>query len=143
MKYFPRLLRSMLYESWYAFLCRFLTGFKKITFVKSWHFFFFWNLSQSNKNIFLHKTKYYIQISIPIIISGCILNIVWLFGIMVSTSDCHPRVPGFDSLLYPRNVSGSIGSGTWHNQPREDNQVATGYGKQRNPVKETEIKVEG
>ena len=26
-----------------------------------------------------------------------------LFGIVVSTSDCHPRGPGFDSRLYPRN----------------------------------------
>ena len=35
-----------------------------------------------------------------------------LFGIVVSTSYCHPRGPGFDSRLYPRNVSRSIGSGT-------------------------------
>ena len=26
-----------------------------------------------------------------------------LFGIVVSMSDCHPRGPGFDSRLYPRN----------------------------------------
>ena len=26
-----------------------------------------------------------------------------LFGIVVSTSDCHPRGHGFDSRLYPRN----------------------------------------
>ena len=44
-----------------------------------------------------------------------------LFGIVVSPSDCHPRGPGFDSRLYPRNFSGSIGSA----QPREDNWVAT------------------
>ena len=37
---------------------------------------------------------------------------------MVSTSDCHPRGPGFDSRLYPRNFSGSIGSGTGSTQPR-------------------------
>ena len=47
-----------------------------------------------------------------------------LFGIVVSMSDCHPRGPGFDSWLYPRNFSGSIGSGTWSTQPREDNWVA-------------------
>ena len=48
-----------------------------------------------------------------------------LFGIVVSTSDCHPRGPGFDSRLHPRNFSGSIGSGTGSTQPREDNWVAT------------------
>ena len=48
-----------------------------------------------------------------------------LFGIVVSTSDYHPRGPGFDSWLYPRNFSGSIGSGTGSTQPREDNWVAT------------------
>ena len=48
-----------------------------------------------------------------------------LFGILVSTSDCHPRGPGFDSRLYPRIFSGSIGSGTGSTQPREDNWVAT------------------
>ena len=26
-----------------------------------------------------------------------------LLGIVVSMSDCHPRGPGFDSRLYPRN----------------------------------------
>ena len=41
-----------------------------------------------------------------------------LFGIVVSTSDCHPRGPGFDSRLYPKNFSGSIGSGTGFTQPR-------------------------
>ena len=41
------------------------------------------------------------------------------------TSDCHPRGPGFDSRLYPRNFSGSIVSGTGSTQPREDNWVAT------------------
>ena len=30
------------------------------------------------------------------------------FGLMVSTSDCHPRGPGFDSRLYLRNFPGSI-----------------------------------
>ena len=48
-----------------------------------------------------------------------------LFGIVVRTSDCHPRGPGFDSRLYPRNFSGSIGSGTGSTQPCEDNWVAT------------------
>ena len=43
-----------------------------------------------------------------------------LFGIVVSMSDCHPRGPGFDSRLYPRNVSGSIESATRSTQPRED-----------------------
>ena len=46
-----------------------------------------------------------------------------LFGIVVSTSDCHPIGPGFDSRLYPRNFSGSIGSGTGSTQLREDNWV--------------------
>ena len=48
-----------------------------------------------------------------------------LFGIVVSTSDYHPRGPGFDSRLYPRNFSGSVGSGTGSTQPHEDNWVAT------------------
>ena len=48
-----------------------------------------------------------------------------LFGIMVSTSDYPPRGPGFDSRLYPRNFSGSIGSGTGSTQPREENWVST------------------
>ena len=48
-----------------------------------------------------------------------------LFGIVVSTTDCHPRGHGFDSRLYPGNFSGSIGSGTGSTQPREDNWVAT------------------
>ena len=46
-----------------------------------------------------------------------------LFGIVVSTSDCHPRGPGFDSRLYPRNFSGSIGSRMGSTQPREDNWI--------------------
>ena len=37
-----------------------------------------------------------------------------LFGLVVSTSDCHPR-----------NFSGSIGSGTGSTHLREDNWVAT------------------
>ena len=41
-----------------------------------------------------------------------------------NTSDCHPRGPGFNSRLYPRNISGSIGSETGSTQPREDNWVA-------------------
>ena len=44
-----------------------------------------------------------------------------LFGIVVSMSDCNPRGPGFDSRLYLRIFSGSIGSGTGSTQPREDN----------------------
>ena len=55
----------------------------------------------------------------------CLLLIHRLFGIVVSTSDSHPRGPGFDSRLYPRNFSGSIGSATGSTQPREDNWVAT------------------
>ena len=47
----------------------------------------------------------------------------YLFGIV--TSHCYPRAPGFDSRLYPRNFSGSIGSETGSTQPREDNWVAT------------------
>ena len=31
-----------------------------------------------------------------------------LFGTVVSTSDCHPRGPGFVSQLYPTNFSRSI-----------------------------------
>ena len=48
-----------------------------------------------------------------------------VFGMVVGMSDCHPRVPGFDSQLYPRNFSGSIGSITGSIHPREDNWVAT------------------
>ena len=44
---------------------------------------------------------------------------------VVSTSDYHPRGLWFDSRLYPRNFSGSIGSGTGSTQPREDNWVTT------------------
>ena len=47
-----------------------------------------------------------------------------LFGIVVRMSDCQPRGPGFDSRLYPRNVSGDTESGTPSTQPREDNWVA-------------------
>ena len=47
-----------------------------------------------------------------------------VFGMVVSTSDYHPRGPGFDSRLYLRNLSGSIGSGTGSTLPREDNWVA-------------------
>ena len=52
-----------------------------------------------------------------------------LFDIVVSKSDCHPRGPGFHSRLYPRNFSGSIGSGTGSTHPLEDNWVATWYEK--------------
>ena len=62
------------------------------------------------------------------------INATWLiydrlFGIVVSTSGYHPKGPGFDSRLYPRNFSGSIGSGTGSTQPCEDNWVATWYEK--------------
>ena len=53
----------------------------------------------------------------------------YLFGIVVSTSDCHPRGPGFDSRLYPRNFSRSIGSGTGSTQARGANWVAAWYEK--------------
>ena len=59
-----------------------------------------------------------------------------LFGIVVNTSDCHPRDSGVNFWLYLRNFHVSIGF-------REDKWAATLYEKQRNPVKETEIKVEG
>ena len=48
-----------------------------------------------------------------------------LLGIVVSTYGCHPRGPGFDSWLYPRNFSRSIVSGTGSTQPRVDNWIAT------------------
>ena len=48
-----------------------------------------------------------------------------MFGMVVSTSDCHSKGPGFDSRLYPRIFSRRIGSGTGSTQPREDNWVAT------------------
>ena len=38
-------------------------------------------------------------------------------------SDCYPRGSEFDSLLYPRNFSGCIGSGMGSTQPPEDNWV--------------------
>ena len=44
----------------------------------------------------------------------------YIFGIVVSMSNCHPRGPGFGTRLYSRNFSGSIGSGTGSTQPRED-----------------------
>ena len=65
------------------------------------------------------------------IISMCVIGRVFssfhflmcdrLFGNVVCMSDYHPRGPGYDSRLYPRNVSGSIGSGTGSTQPREAN----------------------
>ena len=66
----------------------------------------------------MNVNKYIIIIVIVIIIDH-------LFGIVVSMSDCHPRGHGFDSRLYYRNFSESIGSGTGSTQPREDNWVAT------------------
>ena len=53
----------------------------------------------------------------------CILD--YLPGIVISMSDCHPRGPGFDSRLYPRNFSGTVGSGKGSTQPREENWVST------------------
>ena len=64
-----------------------------------------------------------------------------LFGIVVSMSDCHPRGPGFDSRLYPRHFSGSIGSGTGSTQPREDNWVATWYEKQRIRLRKLKLRL--
>ena len=52
-------------------------------------------------------------------------NIDCLFRIVVSTPDCHPRGPEFDSQLYCRHFSGSIGSRMGSTQPHEDNWVAT------------------
>ena len=43
-----------------------------------------------------------------------------LFGIVVSTSDCHQRDPWFDSRLYPRNFSEGIGSVSRSTHPCED-----------------------
>ena len=48
-----------------------------------------------------------------------------LFGIVVSMYDYHPRCSMFNSCLYPRNFSGSVGSGTGSTQTREENWVAT------------------
>ena len=73
---------------------------------------------------FIYKLR-----SLPRKIPETIKIVDRLFGIVVSTSDCHPRGHGFDSRLYPRNFSGSIGSGTGSTQPREDNWVATWYEK--------------
>ena len=52
-------------------------------------------------------------------------NSFCLFGIVVSMSNYDPRGPGFDSRLYPRNVSGSIGSGMGSTQSHEHNLLAT------------------
>ena len=43
-----------------------------------------------------------------------------LVGIVISMSDCHPRVPRFDSD-YAINCSGNIASGTGYTQPHADN----------------------
>ena len=47
------------------------------------------------KNILKHDANVGVLFTIIIIFDR-------LFGIVVSTSDCHPRGPGFDSQLYPR-----------------------------------------
>ena len=64
-----------------------------------------------------------------------------LFGIVVSTSDCHPRGPGFDTRIYPRNFSWSIGSGTGFTQPRKDNWVATWYTVRSSDIRLRELKL--
>ena len=70
-----------------------------------------------------------IKINFNMQISKCSMCIrFWsdhLFGIVVSTSACHPRSSGFESRLLPRIFFGSIGSGTGSTQPREYNLVAT------------------
>ena len=48
-----------------------------------------------------------------------------LFCIVISTSDCHPRGPGFDFRLYHRNISARVGPGADSTQPHEENWVAT------------------
>ena len=72
----------------------------------------------------------FIDTDINLLIIHCFIPLLindgdHLFGIVVSKSDCHPRGPGFDSRLYSRNFSGSIGYGTGSTEPREDNWVAT------------------
>ena len=57
------------------------------------------------------------------ILSVLFVHYDYLFGIVVSMSDCRPRGPRFDSQLYPRNFSRSIVSGTGSIQPCEDNWV--------------------
>ena len=71
------------------------------------------NLKEEINFISLSKILYY----------DCLLKYDCLFGILVSTSDCHPRIPGLilGYRPYPRNFSGSIESGTGSTQPREDN----------------------
>ena len=49
---------------------------------------------------------------------------LWNQGCSNTTDDCNARGPGFDSRLYLRNLSGSIGSGTGSTQPREVKWVA-------------------
>ena len=66
---------------------------------------------------------------------------ICLAGIVVSTSDCHPRGPGFDSRLYPRNFSGNIGSRTGSTQPREDNWMATWYEKERIQLRKLKLRL--
>ena len=86
-------------------------GCKKITLTKEY---------ESNSNVWNKMYK-----SANKYKGGYMIHPDHLFGIVVSTSDCHPKGPGFDSRLYPRNLSGSIGSGTGSTQPREDNWVVT------------------
>ena len=53
------------------------------------------------------------------------------------------EVTGFDFRLQAGNFFGRKGSGKGSTQPHEANWMATLYEKQRNPIKKTEIKVEG
>ena len=41
--------------------------------------------------------------------------------VLNSMYDYHPEGPRFDSLLYPKNFSENIGSGTESTEPREKN----------------------
>ena len=65
-----------------------------------------------------------------------------LFGIVVGMSDYHPRGSGFDSRLYPRNFSRSR---VWNGvHPTSWGQLGSYLiWEVADPVKKTEIKVEG
>ena len=64
-----------------------------------------------------------------------------MFGIVVSTSDYHPRGPGFKSRLCPRNFSGSVGSGTWSTQPCEANWVSTVFDMRSSGIRLRKLKL--
>ena len=75
---------------------------------------------------YLYSVREKVEVRVTVSVTVCVMLLCdHLFGIVISTSNCHPRGPGFDSRLYPRNFSGSIGSGTGSTQRREDNWVAT------------------